>query len=90
MIDFFPSPRTMPFTGPEDRALLGSNPSAAAGDGNQRRSTPRSGWLLHPRASRLVLVPKAINPIPLPYTRPGLKPGPKPRPVCHMSISIGR
>ena len=90
MIDFSRSTRTMLFTGSEDRALLGSNPSAAAGDGNQRRSTSLVDWLLHPRASGVVLVPKAINPLPFYYIQPGLKPGPKPRPVCHMSISWSR
>lgn len=62
MIDFLTPIGTMTFTGPEDRALLGSNPSAAAGDGNNRKSKSYYRLLLHPNALRVVLVRKAINP----------------------------
>jgi hypothetical protein len=89
MIDFLARSRTMPFTGPEDRALLGSNPSAAAGDGNQRRRTSAYDLLRRPLIQRLVLVPNAINPLPFVTLQPGPKPGPRTQPVCHMAISKG-
>ena len=87
MIDFSRSVRTMLLTGPEDRALLGSNPSAAAGDGNHRRSQLSFAWLRHPLSSGLVLVPNAINPRLIPHLQPTLKSGLSNQPVCHMSIS---
>jgi len=40
MVDFHNQARTMRLADPEDRALLGSNPSAAVGDGDSDRSRP--------------------------------------------------
>jgi hypothetical protein len=46
---------------PEDRALLGSNPSAAVGDGDSDRSGPTAAPVPN-QFSLAVLVQKAINP----------------------------
>jgi hypothetical protein len=89
IVDFQSSLRTMPVTDPEDRALLGSNPSAAAGDGDSSRGF----WLtVAPAPERFllaVLVQKAINPLPFVTIQLCRKPSPLTRPVCHMAISTG-
>jgi hypothetical protein len=56
-LDLFTSNDIIFFAGSEDRAMLGSNPSAAAGDEGMRAGTPRL-YLLLPHA----FVLKAINP----------------------------
>ena len=89
IVDFQSSLRTMPVADPEDRALLGCNPSAAAGDGDSSRGF----WLTAaPAPERLlfaVLVQKAINPLPFATIQLCRKPSPITRPVCHMAISLG-
>ena len=61
IVDFQSSLRTMPVADPEDRALLGSNPSAAVGDGDSDRSGPTAAPVPI-QFSPPVLVQKAINP----------------------------
>ena len=61
MVDFQNQARTMPLADPEDRALLGSNPSAAVGDGDSDRSDPTAAPVPN-QFSLAVLVQKAINP----------------------------
>jgi hypothetical protein len=90
MVDFLTLVRTIPLVGPEDRALLGSNPSAAADDGDNCRSF----WLTAAPAPKrfffAVLVRKAINPLPFVTIQLDRKPGPLTRPVCHLAISLER
>jgi hypothetical protein len=71
MFDFSRFLPTMSLTGPEDRALLGSNPSAAAGDGNHRGSWPYYGWLLLPQSSSRGSCPKSDKPILFAIAKPG-------------------
>ena len=61
MIDFQTKLNTMPLADSEDRALLGSNPSAAVGDGDIDRSTYSTAAPI-PNLFEDVLVRKAINP----------------------------
>src|SRR5213593_2784784 len=84
MIDFHTQTRTMRLTDPEDRALLGSNPSAAVGDGDIVRSShstaaPVSSFFAD------VLVRKAINPSSFLTTQLWRKPISLTRPVCHLA-----
>lgn len=89
MVDFQTLARTMRIADSEDRALLGSNPSAAVGDGDISRSfcpteAPAPSFIfLH------VLVEKAPNPSSFATTQPCLKLDPLTRPVCHLAISNG-
>ena len=87
MVDFQTADRTMPLAGPEDRALLGSNPSAAAGDGDSCRSFWLTAAPAPQRFFLAVLVRKAINPLPFATIQLESKPGPLTRPVCHLAIS---
>ena len=61
MIDFFPPPRTIKDVGREDRAMLGSNPSARTDGG-----TPTGASVFAEAPAHLsfqgCLAPKAINP----------------------------
>jgi hypothetical protein len=71
----------------EDRALLGSNPSAAVGDGD----IDRSSWLTVapvPNFFLDVLVRKAINPS-FATIQPWIKLNSSTRPVCHLARSEG-
>jgi hypothetical protein len=87
MLDFQTSIRKMPIADPEDRTL-GSNPSAAVGDGNSR-SKLRFSCSCSLAFPMLFLSIKAINPSPFATTQPWVKPGPLTRPVCHMAIFVG-
>ena len=62
MVDFQTSGRTMRIADPEDRALLGSNPSAAVGDGDIDRSNCQTDAPVPRHLFLDVLVRKAINP----------------------------
>ena len=84
MIDFHTQTRTMRLTDPEDRALLGSNPSAAVGDGDIDRSSPSTAAPV-PSFSADVLVRKAINPSSFLITQLWRKPLSLTRPVCHLA-----
>jgi hypothetical protein len=61
MIDFQTKLNTMQLADSEDRALLGSNPSAAVGDGDIDRSNYSTAAPI-PNYFPDVLVRKAINP----------------------------
>ena len=87
MVDFQTPARTMRLAGPEDRALLGSNPSAAAGDGDIDRGSWQSGVPVPKKFFFDVLVQKAINPSSFAITQLWRKPNPLTRPVRHMAIS---
>jgi hypothetical protein len=90
MIDFQTHSLTMSLASPEDRALLGSNPSAAAGDGNNSRSGgPANAPAPKHALFTVVLVRKAINPSPLPVIQLKLKLLSLTRPVCHLATSDG-
>src|SRR5437879_595145 len=87
MVDFHPQRPTMQLADPEDRALLGSNPSAAVGDGDNRRGVlPDAPAPFH--ISLVVLVRKAINPS-FTATQLWLKLVSLTRPVCHLARSMG-
>src|SRR5438552_2276416 len=90
MVDFQTAARTMLLAGPEDRALLGSNPSAAAGDGDSSRSFWLDSGSCSQRFFFAVLVRKAINPLPFATVQLGKKSRPLTRPVCHLAISLER
>ena len=77
MVDFYTQARTMRLADPEDRALLGSNPSAAVGDRDSDRSGPTAAPVPN-HFSLAVLVHKAIKPIVFHYHSTGAKPAPKP------------
>ena len=62
LVDFHTRARTMPLADPEDRALLGSNPSAAVGDGDSDRSNWPTAAPVPRRFFLAALVRKAINP----------------------------
>src|SRR2546421_7905505 len=62
MVDFQTKLRTMRLADSEDRALLGSNPSAVVGDGDIDRSSCQTAAPV-PNFFLDVLVRKAINPI---------------------------
>ena len=87
MVDFQIPTRTITVAGPEDRALLGSNPSAAAGDRDNSRSVctkdasaPNSPFILS-------LSQKALNPSILRSHSTWLKLVLLTRAVCHLAIS---
>ncbi len=87
MVDFISTARTMLLAGPEDRALLGSNPSAAAGDGDSGR-----GFSLTAAPASQALFPgcpcpKSDKPLTLRIDSTEPKTRPVNRPVCHMAIS---
>jgi len=87
MVDFHTQRPTMQLADPEDRALLGSNPSAAVGDGDNRRGVlPDAPAPFH--ISLVVLVRKAINPS-FTATQLWLKLVSLTRPVCHLARSTG-
>src|SRR2546428_5667828 len=87
MVDFHTQRPTMQLADPEDRALLGSNPSAAVGDGDNRRGVlPDAPAPFH--ISLVVLVRKAINPS-FTATQLWLKLVSLTRPVCHLARSPG-
>ncbi len=87
MVDFHTQRPTMQLADPEDRALLGSNPSAAVGDGDNRRGVlPDAPAPFH--ISLVVLVLKAINPS-FTATQLWLKLVSLTRPVCHLARSPG-
>ena len=78
----------MQLADPEDRALLGSNPSAAVGDGDNRRGVlPDAPAPFH--ISLVVLVRKAINPS-FVTAQLWIKLTSLTRPVCHLAISPER
>jgi len=79
----------MRLAGPEDRALLGSNPSAAVGDGDIDRGIWQSGAPVPKKFFFDVLVQKAINPSSFAITQLWRKSSPLTRPVCHLAISPG-
>ena len=87
MVDFITTARTMLLAGPEDRALLGSNPSAAAGDGDSSRSFCLTAAPAPQRFFFAVLVRKAINPLPFVTIQLGKNQSPLTQPVCHLAIS---
>ena len=62
MVDFQTRVRTMRLADPEDRALLGSNPSAAVGDGDSDRSNWPTAAPVPKCFFLAALVRKAINP----------------------------
>ena len=62
IVDFQSSLRTMPVADPEDRALLGSNPSAAVGDGDNNRSVGVKDAPAPNNLFPVVFVHKAVNP----------------------------
>src|SRR5437764_8465371 len=87
MVDFHTQRPTMQLADPEDRVLLGSNPSAAVGDGDNRRGVlPDAPAPFH--ISLVVLVRKAINPS-FTATQLWLKLVSLTRPVCHLARSPG-
>jgi hypothetical protein len=65
IVDFMTKVRTMRLADPEDRALLGSNSSAAVGDGDIDRSTWYPGAPVPRPFDPNVLVRKAKNPLSL-------------------------
>ena len=77
MVDFYTQARTMRLADPEDRALLGSNPSAAVGDGDSDRSGLKAAPVPK-QFSFAVLVPNALNPLSFITIQPEPKPAPKP------------
>jgi hypothetical protein len=90
MVDFQTLTRTIRIADSEDRALLGSNPSAAVGDGDISRSfgpteapAPRHFFLA-------VLVQKSDKPIIIRHHSTVVKTRPVTRPVCHLAISLER
>ncbi len=86
-VDFQTKAPTMRLADSEDRALLGSNPSAAVGDWD----IDRSSWLTVapvPNFFPVVLVRKAINPS-FVTTQLWIKLTSLTRPVCHLAISKG-
>src|SRR5260370_40008378 len=85
MVDFQTLTRTMRLADSEDRALLGSNPSAAVGDGDIDRSSWKTAAPV-PNFFPDVLVRKAINPS-FVTTQLWRKLNSLTRPVCHLAIS---
>src|SRR3989442_15499849 len=85
MVDFQTQRPTMRLADPEDRALLGSNPSAVVGDGDIDRSSCQTAAPV-PNFLPDVLVRKAINPS-LATTQLWIKLTSLTRPVCHLAIS---
>jgi len=84
MVDFYNQARKMRLADPEDRALLGSNPSAAVGDGDIDRSRP-----LAAPVPNFCPCPQSDKPI-FHYRSTGAKPSSQTRPVCHLAISLER
>src|SRR2546429_5253982 len=85
MVDFQTKLRTMRLADSEDRALLGSNPSAAVGDGDIDRSNCQTAAPV-PNFLPDVLVRKAINPS-FVTAQLWIKLTSLTRPVCHLAIS---
>ena len=86
MVDFQTKVRTIRLADSEDRALLGSNPSAAVGDGDIDRSNCQTAAPV-PNFLPVVLVRKAINPS-FVTTQLWIKLNSLTRPVCHLAISL--
>ena len=86
MLDLSKSRVKIVSIGPEDRALLRSNPSAGAEAGRWTGGGAR----LTPRSSRPSFGPKAINLLPERKNGGEYKNAKNNRPVCHMSLFLVR
>lgn len=89
MVDFQTHPRTITNADPEDRALLGSNPSAAVGDRDIDRSIHSTVAPVPNSFFADLFVRKAINPSAFTTTHLWRKLNSLTRPVCHLAISTG-
>jgi hypothetical protein len=89
MVDFQTLTRTMRIADSEDRALLGSNPSAAVGDGDISRSFGPTEAPAPRHFFFAVLVQKSDKPIIVRHHSTVVKIRPVTRPVCRLAISNG-
>ena len=85
MVDFQIKARTIRLADPEDRALLGSNPSAAVGDGDNSRSVYAKDAPAPNKLFPVVFVHEAINPCAC-HSLALKEISLLTRPVCHLAI----